>query len=315
MNCGLPHPGDCRKDCWNCGSSQHTVRDCPKDITRVPPAAASQFAGWDPYDLYQWNGTAWQRIGHNYTLERNDVRRNAPRSHEATRRMEATGQYDPPSTKRARSPSPLRQIPPCASAPSPPSQEAQATKRRRVEAGEKKDKTLERGGLQIKGRASAPTQPQRRLPSADPRPSRPQPRHSQPPPRQPPSTLRPPPVATSLSAWNSFHQVAHEQERAEDLKTQRELDERRERERVTGARQGPTYRLVENFRQVDSSGTNRTVVPRGLSIRGRGGLSIRGRAGQDRQTSDPAQRRLWDGLDQLDEEEGALGDWADEVGP
>ncbi|KAL2398044.1 hypothetical protein ABEF94_000189, partial [Exophiala dermatitidis] len=54
----------------------------------------------------------------------------------------------------------------------------------------------------------------------------------------------------ALDAWSNFHQVARQQERAEDDKFHRDLMARREEEARTGVRQGPQYSFNETWKQV-----------------------------------------------------------------
>ncbi|KAG9773157.1 hypothetical protein KCU88_g5888, partial [Aureobasidium melanogenum] len=54
----------------------------------------------------------------------------------------------------------------------------------------------------------------------------------------------------ALDAWSNFHQVARQQERAEDDKFHRDLMARREEEVRTGIRQGPQYSFNETWKQV-----------------------------------------------------------------
>ncbi|EXJ74939.1 uncharacterized protein A1O5_01635 [Cladophialophora psammophila CBS 110553] len=72
-----------------------------------------------------------------------------------------------------------------------------------------------------------------------------------------------------VDAWNNFHAVASQQERAESEKIQREMMARREEEIRTGVRQGPAYTFNETWRQVQVgdqaqrsiSGVSQSSVP------------------------------------------------------
>ncbi len=55
-----------------------------------------------------------------------------------------------------------------------------------------------------------------------------------------------------VDAWNNFHSVASQQERAENEKLQREAMARREEEMRTGVRQGPNYTFNETWKQVQT---------------------------------------------------------------
>jgi hypothetical protein len=77
------------------------------------------------------------------------------------------------------------------------------------------------------------------------------------------------PRPTGVDAWNNFHAVASQQERAEDERLQREAAARREEEMRTGIRQGPSYTFNETWKQVQTgdqaqrtiAGTSQTTVP------------------------------------------------------
>ncbi|EXJ84668.1 hypothetical protein A1O3_05338 [Capronia epimyces CBS 606.96] len=56
--------------------------------------------------------------------------------------------------------------------------------------------------------------------------------------------------AHGVDAWSNFHQVASQQERAENERLQREMAARREEELRTGIRQGPQYVFNETWKQV-----------------------------------------------------------------
>lgn len=57
-------------------------------------------------------------------------------------------------------------------------------------------------------------------------------------------------AAGGLAAWNNFHQVASQQEQAENDRIQRELMARRDEEMRTGVRAGPQYVFNETWKQV-----------------------------------------------------------------
>ncbi|KIW12861.1 hypothetical protein PV08_08048 [Exophiala spinifera] len=63
-------------------------------------------------------------------------------------------------------------------------------------------------------------------------------------------SLQNPPKPHAIDAWANFHQVAGQQERAENERLQRELVARREEELRTGVRQGPQYTFNETWKQV-----------------------------------------------------------------
>ncbi|KAH0842861.1 hypothetical protein AYO21_09645 [Fonsecaea monophora] len=58
------------------------------------------------------------------------------------------------------------------------------------------------------------------------------------------------PRVNGVDAWNGFHAVATQQERAESERVQREMVARREEELRTGIRQGPAYSFNETWKQV-----------------------------------------------------------------
>lgn len=53
-----------------------------------------------------------------------------------------------------------------------------------------------------------------------------------------------------VTAWNNFHQVASQQERADDERAQKEIAARREEQLRTGVKQGPAYTFNETWKQV-----------------------------------------------------------------
>ncbi|KAI1624452.1 hypothetical protein EDD37DRAFT_564253 [Exophiala viscosa] len=59
------------------------------------------------------------------------------------------------------------------------------------------------------------------------------------------------PRLQGVDAWGNFHQVASQQERAENERLQRELMARREEELRTGTRPGPQYTFNETWKQVN----------------------------------------------------------------
>lgn len=58
------------------------------------------------------------------------------------------------------------------------------------------------------------------------------------------------PRPQGVDAWSTFHQVASQQERAENERLQREMMARREEELRTGSRSGPQYTFNETWKQV-----------------------------------------------------------------
>jgi hypothetical protein len=57
-------------------------------------------------------------------------------------------------------------------------------------------------------------------------------------------------AAQSVTAWNNFHSVATQQERADDERAQRDIAAKREEQLRTGAKQGPSYTFNETWKQV-----------------------------------------------------------------
>lgn len=73
-----------------------------------------------------------------------------------------------------------------------------------------------------------------------------------------------------VTAWNNFHSVASQQERAEDERAQREIATKREEQLRTGVKQGPAYTFNETWKQVQLgdqagqravTGVNQSSVP------------------------------------------------------
>ncbi|KAJ9602692.1 hypothetical protein H2200_012886 [Cladophialophora chaetospira] len=77
------------------------------------------------------------------------------------------------------------------------------------------------------------------------------------------------PRPNGVDAWNNFHSVASQQERAENDRLQREAMARREEEMRTGVRQGPSYTFNETWKQVQTgdqasrsiAGTTQSSIP------------------------------------------------------
>lgn len=74
-----------------------------------------------------------------------------------------------------------------------------------------------------------------------------------------PSGMASGPPSTGLAAWNDFHRVASQNERAENEKFRRDFAAQREEERRTGVRQAPQYRFNESFKPVQI--TDQRPVP------------------------------------------------------
>ena len=73
-----------------------------------------------------------------------------------------------------------------------------------------------------------------------------------------------------VTAWNNFHQVASQQERADDERAQKEIAARRDEQLRTGVKQGPAYTFNETWKQVQLgdqagqravTGINQSAVP------------------------------------------------------
>ena len=84
---------------------------------------------------------------------------------------------------------------------------------------------------------------------------------TKPAPIAPPQAQQVPPAINGLAngqrqngvdAWNNFHSIASQQERAENERLQREAMSRREEEMRTGIRQGPSYTFNETWKQVQT---------------------------------------------------------------